>query len=128
MLVNSFNSFVALTNQSDKWCWNGFCHNSETAINNALKSAAEKNEDRNIIFQNLKKVKFSKNVKLCDGQRVNFCEKCNKLYKANQYCDFCSQIYFSTDDDADMDGKMWIKCDMCEKWNHNDCEINANKD
>ena len=22
-----------------------------------------------------------------------------------------------------MDGKEWISCDLCEKWNHSDCEL-----
>ena len=22
-----------------------------------------------------------------------------------------------------MDGKLWIECDGCQKWNHTDCEI-----
>ena len=26
-------------------------------------------------------------------------------------------------DDAEMDGKPWIQCDRCFKWNHTDCEI-----
>ena len=32
-------------------------------------------------------------------------------------------MYFSAADDADMDGKHWIGCDGCAKWNHSDCEI-----
>jgi len=27
-----------------------------------------------------------------------------------------------------MDGKLWIECDGCRKWNHTDCEINKGTD
>ena len=31
-------------------------------------------------------------------------------------------------DDAEMDGKPWIQCDACYKWNHTDCEISLGAD
>ena len=34
-------------------------------------------------------------------------------------------MYFSAADDADMDGKHWIGCDGCAKWNHTDCELKS---
>lgn len=62
-------------------------------------------------------------VKLTDRRVVTFCEHCHNLYKENYKCDYCAQVYFSAADDADMDGKHWIGCDGCAKWNHTDCEI-----
>lgn len=38
-------------------------------------------------------------------------------------CDYCFQVYYDASEDAQMDGKLWIECDGCQKWNHTDCEI-----
>ena len=37
------------------------------------------------------------------------------------YCDYCFQVYY--DDDV-LDGKHWIGCSGCQKWNHTECEVN----
>lgn len=62
-------------------------------------------------------------VKVYNGERVTFCEFCFDCYKQNQKCDYCAQVYFSVDKDSEVDGKDWISCDRCQKWNHPDCEI-----
>jgi len=63
---------------------------------------------------------------------VSFCEYCIDLFRRNQKCDYCYQVYFDSADDADMDGKKWIECSKCIKWNHTDCEVdrqgNADQD
>lgn len=43
-------------------------------------------------------------------------------------CDYCFQIYYDSSEDAQMDGKIWIECDGCQKWNHTDCEITLGAD
>lgn len=63
-------------------------------------------------------------VRLDRFGRKFFCDPCNKLFRANQKCDYCHQVYNDSAEDADMDGKDWIACDDCQKWNHADCESN----
>ena len=62
------------------------------------------------------------------SERVTFCEYCYECYRDNQKCDYCGQVYFSVADDSEVDGKDWISCDDCSKWNHPDCEILLGKD
>ena len=62
------------------------------------------------------------------NEKVLFCEYCYACYKDNHKCDFCCQIYFSESVDGDVDGKLWIDCDRCEKWNHPECEIKYGSD
>ena len=57
------------------------------------------------------------------GTTLSLCQYCHDLYIANQKCDYCFQVYFSGEDDAEMDGKSWILCSKCDKWNYTDCEI-----
>ena len=64
-----------------------------------------------------------KKVRLKDDTKVQFCELCVKLFNNKQHCDYCCQVYQDNDKDAEMDGKKWIQCDDCEKWNHTDCEV-----
>ena len=45
-----------------------------------------------------------------------------KRYKKGQFCCYCEQIYHETDFNADVDGKDWIGCDLCDRWVHIDCE------
>ena len=59
---------------------------------------------------------------------MSFCQYCFDCYKANEKCDYCSQVYFSKRDDGEVDGQMWMCCDLCEKWNHPDCEIEYGTD
>ena len=61
-------------------------------------------------------------MKLPDGQQVQICDLCRQNFNENKYCDFCYQIYQSSNDDAEMDGRVWVQCEECEKWNHNDHE------
>ena len=49
------------------------------------------------------------------------CSTCADCYKKNQYCDFCKQVYYDGNSDV-TDGKEWLQCDSCYKWNHLDCE------
>ncbi len=51
------------------------------------------------------------------------CGQCSRAYNNNQYCDFCIQIYLDSGDYADTDGKEWIECESCKKWEHIECEI-----
>ena len=79
-------------------------------------------------LQAQKKTKFTK-VKLpVSKQEVSFCEHCHACYKQNKRCDWCSQVYFSDADDGDVDGKTWMMCDGCEKWNHPHCELKYGND
>lgn len=64
-----------------------------------------------------------KPVKLKSGQRVTLCESCFIMFNKNMKCDYCYQVYYDASEDAQMDGKLWIECDGCQKWNHTDCEI-----
>ena len=50
------------------------------------------------------------------------CIICSDAYKNNQYCDYCKQVYFL----EAADGREWVECDKCLKWNHIDCEKEAN--
>ena len=43
-------------------------------------------------------------------------------------CDYCNQVYLNSADDGEVDGKLWMSCDRCEKWNHPDCEAEYGKD
>lgn len=61
--------------------------------------------------------KFSK------GKFFWLCKVCSEAYNKNQYCCFCKQIYFDTAESAVSDGKEWIQCECCFKWNHTECEI-----
>lgn len=45
------------------------------------------------------------------------------MFNKNMKCDYCYQVYYDASEDAQMDGKLWIECDGCQKWNHTDCEI-----
>lgn len=53
------------------------------------------------------------------------CQLCTEAYKKNQYCDFCKQIYFDGNSEI-TDGKEWVQCEQCFKWNHPDCEVTRN--
>lgn len=50
------------------------------------------------------------------------------MFLDNMKCDYCFQIYFDAAVDAAMDGKDWIECSDCQKWNHTECEIAQGKD
>lgn len=50
------------------------------------------------------------------------------MFLKNMKCDYCFQIYYDAAADAAMDGKDWIECTSCQKWNHTDCEIVNGKD
>lgn len=45
------------------------------------------------------------------------------MHSKNMKCDYCFQIYYDASEDAQMDGKLWIECTDCKKWNHTDCEL-----
>lgn len=62
-------------------------------------------------------------LKLKDNSKVSFCKDCFEKCRKNQKCDFCFQVYYDSGEDADMDGKKWIGCSKCDKWNHTDCEV-----
>ena len=59
---------------------------------------------------------------------MSLCDLCYQCFEANEKCDYCFQVYFSTADDGEVDGRMWISCDRCQKWNHPDCEIDLGED
>lgn len=52
---------------------------------------------------------------------------CQDAYNKNQFCDFCKQIYYDGNSEV-TDGKEWVVCDQCEKWNHVDCVIHESTD
>ena len=58
------------------------------------------------------------------GQTYYLCGTCNDSYNKNQFCDFCKQVYFDPDSKI-TDGKEWVGCDLCNKWNHIDCQVKA---
>ncbi len=39
------------------------------------------------------------------GPQVRLCEACVRLATASHFCDFCFQIYYSSEEYAEMDGK-----------------------
>jgi hypothetical protein len=60
-----------------------------------------------------------------NGKRT-FCETCLKLFRERSFCDHCEQVYKPNADT--LDGKLWIGCYDCDKWNHATCEINFGQD
>ena len=61
--------------------------------------------------------------KLNKNNYVWLCKVCTEAFNNNQFCDYCRLIYYDKDF---ADGKTWIECDTCEKWNHYDCEVAKN--
>lgn len=56
---------------------------------------------------------------------VYLCKKCSIAFSQNQYCEFCKQVYLDkSHQGAIVDGKNWIQCENCRRWNHTDCEKN----
>lgn len=51
------------------------------------------------------------------------CQICSQAYKNNQYCHYCIQIYYDSADYAETDGKEWVQCENCSKWEHTECEV-----
>lgn len=51
------------------------------------------------------------------------CELCSSAYKNEQYCFYCIQIYLDSGDYAETDGKEWVQCEQCNKWEHTECEV-----
>ena len=49
-------------------------------------------------------MKFTKVKLLYSDEKVSFCELCYECFKANEKCDYCQQVYFSTKDDGAVDG------------------------
>ncbi|CAD8149776.1 unnamed protein product [Paramecium pentaurelia] len=64
--------------------------------------------------------KGDRKTKSKKGEALQFCEKCLRLYTRGNYCDFCEQIY--SNGANDQDEQEWIQCDVCQKWNHLNCE------
>ena len=55
------------------------------------------------------------------------CDVCSFAYNIKQFCDYCKQIYSDESEyQGANDGKQWVQCDGCNKWNHTDCEIERN--
>ncbi|EGR32896.1 PHD-finger family protein, putative, partial [Ichthyophthirius multifiliis] len=52
-------------------------------------------------------------------EKIYYCSKCFERYRGNQYCQYCKQIYFDTNE---VDGEEWIQCDECDFWLHKQCE------
>lgn len=61
--------------------------------------------------------KLSK-VKMSAGFKW-MCGLCEKAFKNNQFCSFCETLYFL---EAGSDNKVWIGCDLCDRWVHMDCD------
>lgn len=63
---------------------------------------------------------------LPDKTSAFFCKNCLLLWKQEQYCEFCFQVYADQDEEAveNGDGKTWIGCERgnCKRWNHEECE------
>eukprot|EP00347_Sterkiella_histriomuscorum_P018818 403344053 len=57
------------------------------------------------------------------GQFMWLCDLCSQAFKNNQYCTACYQIYLDSGDYAETDGKEWVQCENCNKWEHTDCEV-----
>jgi len=61
------------------------------------------------------------------GERKEWlCDTCIKAYDQEQFCEFCSQIYLDTKNEAALDGKEWAQCEAlkrCGRWGHVECLI-----
>ncbi|CDW88518.1 UNKNOWN [Stylonychia lemnae] len=57
------------------------------------------------------------------NQFMWLCELCSLAYKNNQFCTYCIQIYLDSGDYAETDGKEWVQCESCSKWEHTECEV-----
>ena len=44
------------------------------------------------------------------------CKTCMEALRKDQFCHFCSQIYFEDDTPIANDDREWIECDQCESW------------
>jgi hypothetical protein len=55
---------------------------------------------------------------------ASYCQECRRAFETGYFCDYCSQVY--TLHSEKVDGKKWIGCDFCERWNHLDCELARN--
>jgi hypothetical protein len=53
---------------------------------------------------------------------------CSLAFKTKQFCDYCKQIYFDESEYQANDGKEWVECEGCKKWNHIECEVERNAD
>ena len=53
---------------------------------------------------------------------------CSHAFKNKQFCDYCKQIYFDESEYQANDGKEWVECESCKKWNHIECEVERNPD
>lgn len=69
-----------------------------------------------------KKPKFTRVKLQVRDETVTLCCYCYDCFKKNEKCDYCFQVYFSGDQNAEVDGEVWISCDKCLKWNHPKCE------
>lgn len=65
------------------------------------------------------------------GRKKWLCETCNAAYEADQYCEFCAQVYLErTLELATLDGKEWTQCEdyeKCSRWAHVECLARAYK-
>ena len=110
-------------------CFNDFCVTSLTTkekllkVNGSASGAGANGAIQPSIHRHKVKLNFADHKKI-----VYFCDECYKLYKKNQKCDYCFQVYYDSAEDADMDGQAWIECYKCYKWNHTKCEVDQGKD
>ena len=92
----------------------------------ALKPPGQAEKQNSVV--STKKTKFKKVQLPIRDEWVSLCELCYQCYAANEKCDYCLQVYFTTADDGEVDGKTWVACNSCDKWNHPDCEIEYGTD
>lgn len=63
------------------------------------------------------------------GHKKWLCETCNAAYEANQYCEFCAQVYLERAFKLSaLDGKEWAQCEdyeKCNRWAHVECLARA---
>ncbi|KAL4442228.1 hypothetical protein ABPG74_009246 [Tetrahymena malaccensis] len=58
------------------------------------------------------KIKFT-------SEYVHLCQKCTERFKLKCFCLYCGQVYY---DSNEGDGKVWIQCEDCQYWLHQECE------
>ncbi|EGR32763.1 hypothetical protein IMG5_071170 [Ichthyophthirius multifiliis] len=103
----------SLKGNKKKKCENEFCFANQ---NNRQNKKTTKNllQDRQLRNQ------------LHTNEKLQFCDSCQQRFDQRQYCYYCQQIYVNTTEDNghnwNGDGQEWVQCDVCDFWQHIQCE------